>query len=122
MTDDHRKTGSGRRKVTSARHLLRMVVNDRTASSKQLAARWSTATGALMSASQIRGRQLHRRLRARAPLYRIPFTTTIDDNVRNGLISTELGTSVKCYSPKSFPSFKASLELFFSKIIHAHML
>ncbi|GFU87103.1 transposable element Tcb2 transposase [Trichonephila clavipes] len=34
-------------KVTSAcddRHLLRMVVNDRTASSRQLAALWSTAT------------------------------------------------------------------------------
>ncbi|GFY02992.1 uncharacterized protein TNCV_979971 [Trichonephila clavipes] len=44
-TDEHlttRKTGSGRRKVTSARddrHLLRMTVNDRTASSRHLAAR-----------------------------------------------------------------------------------
>ncbi|GFU72293.1 hypothetical protein TNCV_1136221 [Trichonephila clavipes] len=41
-------------KVTSAsvdRHLLRMTVNDGTASSKQLAARWSTSTGVLMSAS-----------------------------------------------------------------------
>ncbi|GFW46155.1 transposable element Tcb2 transposase [Trichonephila clavipes] len=43
-TDEHkttRKTGSGRRKVTSARddrHLLRMDVNDRTASSRKLAA------------------------------------------------------------------------------------
>ncbi|GFV72776.1 uncharacterized protein TNCV_1232901 [Trichonephila clavipes] len=50
-TDEHqttRKTGSGRRKVTSARddqHLFRMAMNDRTASSGQLAARWSTATG-----------------------------------------------------------------------------
>ncbi|PRD30897.1 UNVERIFIED_CONTAM: hypothetical protein NCL1_25013 [Trichonephila clavipes] len=56
-TDKHRttrKTGSGQWKVTSARydrHLLRMAVNDRTASSRQLAARWSTATGVLMSAS-----------------------------------------------------------------------
>ncbi|PRD31868.1 UNVERIFIED_CONTAM: hypothetical protein NCL1_22198 [Trichonephila clavipes] len=46
-TDNHRttrKTGSGRRKVTSARddrHLLRMAVNDREASSRQLAVRWS---------------------------------------------------------------------------------
>ncbi|GFW24021.1 hypothetical protein TNCV_4950651 [Trichonephila clavipes] len=50
-TDEHRttrKTDSGQWKVTSARddrHLLCMVVNDRTASSRQLAARWSTATG-----------------------------------------------------------------------------
>ncbi|GFX69860.1 transposable element Tcb2 transposase [Trichonephila clavipes] len=56
-TDEHRttrKTGSGRRKVTSAcddRHLILMAVNDRTASSRQLAARWSTDTGVLMSAS-----------------------------------------------------------------------
>ncbi|GFX61702.1 transposable element Tc1 transposase [Trichonephila clavipes] len=60
-----RKTGSGRRKVTSEdddRHLFRMAGNDRTASSKQLAARWSTATGVLMSASSIRRRLLHRGL------------------------------------------------------------
>ena len=36
------------------------------------------------------------------------------------VISIPTGTSVKCYSPKSFPSFKASL--FFSGIIHALML
>lgn len=72
-----RKTGSGRRKVTSARddrHLVRMAVTDRTASSRQLAARWSTATGVLMSASSIRRRLLHRGLCARIPLYRIPLT------------------------------------------------
>ncbi|GFV32039.1 transposable element Tcb2 transposase [Trichonephila clavipes] len=51
-----------------------MAVNDRAASSRQLATRWSTATGALMSASSIRRRLLHRRLRARVPLYRIPLT------------------------------------------------
>ncbi|GFU13757.1 transposable element Tcb2 transposase [Trichonephila clavipes] len=42
-----RKTGSERRKETSAsddRYLLRMVVNARTASSRLLAARWSPAT------------------------------------------------------------------------------
>ncbi|GFV13153.1 transposable element Tc1 transposase [Trichonephila clavipes] len=51
-----------------------MVVNHLTASSKQLAARWSTATGVLMSASSIRRRLLHRGLRARVPLYRTPLT------------------------------------------------
>ncbi|GFW06040.1 transposable element Tcb2 transposase [Trichonephila clavipes] len=49
-TDEHRttrKTGSGPRKVISARdnrHQLRITVNDHTASSSQSAARWSTAT------------------------------------------------------------------------------
>ncbi|GFV23410.1 transposable element Tcb2 transposase [Trichonephila clavipes] len=51
-----------------------MAVNDHTASSRQLAARWSTATGVLMSASSIRRRLLHRGFRARVPLYRIPLT------------------------------------------------
>ncbi|GFX33054.1 transposable element Tc1 transposase [Trichonephila clavipes] len=69
-TDEHctRKTGSGRRKVTSARddrHLLHMAVNDRTVFSRKLAARWSTAAGVLMSASSIRRRLLHRALRSR---------------------------------------------------------
>ncbi|GFW42684.1 transposable element Tc1 transposase [Trichonephila clavipes] len=56
-TGEHRttrKTGSGRRKVTSAhddRHLLSMAVYDRTASFRKLAALWSIATGVLMSAS-----------------------------------------------------------------------
>ncbi|GFV37051.1 transposable element Tc1 transposase [Trichonephila clavipes] len=50
-----------------------MAVNDRTDSSRQLAARWSTATGVQMSASSIRRRLLHRGLRARRPLYRIPL-------------------------------------------------
>ncbi|GFW21885.1 transposable element Tcb2 transposase [Trichonephila clavipes] len=78
-TDEHRKTrktDSEQRKVTSARddrHLLHMEVNDRTASSKLLAAGWSAAAGVLMSASSIRLRLLHRRLRTRMPLYRIPL-------------------------------------------------
>ncbi|PRD32796.1 UNVERIFIED_CONTAM: hypothetical protein NCL1_19390 [Trichonephila clavipes] len=38
------------------------------------------------------------------------------------VISIATGTSVKCDSPKSFPFFKASLELSFSKVIHAHIL
>ncbi|GFX43217.1 transposable element Tc1 transposase [Trichonephila clavipes] len=70
-TDEHRttrKTGSGRRKVTSARddrHLLYMVVNYPKTFSRQLAARWSTATGVLMSASSIRRCLLHHGMRAR---------------------------------------------------------
>ena len=40
--------------------------------------------------------------------------------VRMILISTD--TSVKCYSRKSFPSFKASLEILFSGIMHASIL
>ncbi|GFV28689.1 HTH_Tnp_Tc3_2 domain-containing protein [Trichonephila clavipes] len=51
-----------------------MEVNDRTASSRQLAAHWSTATGLLMSTSSIRRCLLHRGLRASVPLYRIPLT------------------------------------------------
>nr|XP_042910796.1 uncharacterized protein LOC107441252 [Parasteatoda tepidariorum] len=51
-----------------------MAVNDRTASSRQLAAHWSTATGVQLSASSIRRRLLRRGLRARVPLYRIPLT------------------------------------------------
>ncbi|GFU68635.1 transposable element Tc1 transposase [Trichonephila clavipes] len=45
-----RKSGSGPRNVTSARddrRLVRMAQTDRTASSRQLAAQWSTATGFL---------------------------------------------------------------------------
>ncbi|GFV12188.1 uncharacterized protein TNCV_1536851 [Trichonephila clavipes] len=38
------------------------------------------------------------------------------------VISIATSTSVKCYSPKSFPSLKASLEQSFSRIMHAHML
>ncbi|GFS72714.1 transposable element Tc1 transposase [Trichonephila clavipes] len=49
-TDEHRttrKTGRGRRKVTSAykdRHLHRMAVNDHTVSSRQLTAHWPNDT------------------------------------------------------------------------------
>ncbi|GFT79189.1 transposable element Tc1 transposase [Trichonephila clavipes] len=71
-----RKTGSGQRKVTSARgdrHLLRMAVNDRTASSRQLAECWSTVTGVLMSALSIHRRLWHRGLSARVLIYVIPL-------------------------------------------------
>ncbi|GFV52877.1 transposable element Tc1 transposase [Trichonephila clavipes] len=56
------------------RHLLLKAVNDLTASSWQLEARWSTATGVLMSALSMCRRPLHCGLRARVPLYRIPHT------------------------------------------------
>ncbi|GFV23086.1 transposable element Tcb2 transposase [Trichonephila clavipes] len=73
-----RKSGSGPRNVTSApddRRLVRMAQTDRTASSRQLAAQWSTATGVSLCASSIQRRLLQRgRLRARIPLYRIPLT------------------------------------------------
>ena len=78
-TDEHwtiRKTGSGRWKAMSAsngRHLLHMVVNGRRASSRQLAARWCTATGVIMSVLSIRQRLMHRGLSASVPLYRIPL-------------------------------------------------
>ena len=51
-----------------------MTVNDHTDSSRQLEARWSTATGVLMLASSIRRRLLHRELNARMLLYKIPLT------------------------------------------------
>ncbi|GFU79137.1 transposable element Tcb2 transposase [Trichonephila clavipes] len=94
-TDEHqttRETGSGRRKVTLAMINTCSMVNDCTASTKQLAARWSTAaTGVLMSASLIRRHLRYRGLRARVTLYRIPSRQTIDGCVCNGLRSTEPG-------------------------------
>ncbi|GFW43034.1 transposable element Tcb2 transposase [Trichonephila clavipes] len=56
-----------------------MAVNDGTASSRQLTARWSTATGVLMSASSIRRRLLHRGLRARQDNARPPVVKTVRD-------------------------------------------
>ncbi|GFW97664.1 uncharacterized protein TNCV_685341 [Trichonephila clavipes] len=35
------------------------------------------------------------------------------------VISTATGTSMKCYSPKYFPIFKASLKISFSRIMHS---
>ncbi|GFV14635.1 transposable element Tc1 transposase [Trichonephila clavipes] len=74
-TNEHRTTqkpGSERRKVTSARddrHLIRMAVNDHAASSRLLAARWSTSTGS-------------------------PSRQSIDGCVCNGLMSTEPGKMI----------------------------
>ncbi|GFS51491.1 transposable element Tcb2 transposase [Trichonephila clavipes] len=72
-----RKSGSGPRNVTSARddrRLMRMAQTDLTASSRQLEAQWSTATGVSLCASSILRRLLQRGLRARIPLCRIPLT------------------------------------------------
>ncbi|GFW60070.1 transposable element Tcb2 transposase [Trichonephila clavipes] len=58
-----RKFGSGPRNVTSAhddRRLVRMAQTDLTASSRQLAAQWSTTTGVSLCASSIRRRLLQR--------------------------------------------------------------
>ncbi|GFW18722.1 transposable element Tc1 transposase [Trichonephila clavipes] len=52
-----------------------MAVNDRTASSRQLAERWSTATCVVMSALSIYRSLLYHGLHAGVPLYRIPLTT-----------------------------------------------
>ncbi|GFW66801.1 transposable element Tcb2 transposase [Trichonephila clavipes] len=49
-------------------------MNDHAASSSQLAARWLTAAGVLISVSSIRRLLLHSGLRARVPLYRILLT------------------------------------------------
>ena len=38
------------------------------------------------------------------------------------IISIASGTSVKCYSPKSFPSFKVSMEISFNRIMCDHIL
>ncbi|GFW09903.1 transposable element Tc1 transposase [Trichonephila clavipes] len=51
-----------------------MAQTDRTTSSRQLAAQWSTATGVSLCASSIQRRLLQPGLRARIPLYRIPLT------------------------------------------------
>ncbi|GFY00585.1 transposable element Tcb1 transposase [Trichonephila clavipes] len=51
-----------------------MAVNELTVSSRQLAAHWSPATSVLMTASSIRRSLLHRILRAKVLLYRIPIT------------------------------------------------
>ncbi|GFV55804.1 HTH_Tnp_Tc3_2 domain-containing protein [Trichonephila clavipes] len=68
-----------------------MVVNDRIASYRQLAVRWYTATGVLMSASSIRWHLLQHELRARMLLYKIPLTETTDGSVCNGFMSTAPG-------------------------------
>ncbi|GFV59714.1 uncharacterized protein TNCV_1907851 [Trichonephila clavipes] len=46
----------------------------------------------------------------------------MDDTICYELRVISTATSVKWYRPKSFPSFKASLKLSFSRKVHAHML
>ncbi|GFV37280.1 transposable element Tcb2 transposase [Trichonephila clavipes] len=78
--------------MTSARddrHLLLTVVNGRTASSRQLSERLSTAEGILMSASSIGRRLLHHGLRARSLYTGYPSRQTTDGYDCNGLMSTE---------------------------------
>ncbi|GFV84928.1 transposable element Tc1 transposase [Trichonephila clavipes] len=80
QTDEGRtaeKSGSGPQNVTSARddrRLERIAQTNRTASSRQLAAQWSTTTRVALCASSIWRRLLQRGLRARIPLCRIPLT------------------------------------------------
>ncbi|GFT91499.1 HTH_Tnp_Tc3_2 domain-containing protein [Trichonephila clavipes] len=71
-----------------------MAVRDHTASSKQLAARTSTATGVLMSSSSIRRHLLHRGLRARCLYTGSPSRQPIVGCVCNGLMSTETDTLI----------------------------
>ena len=79
-TNEHwttQKTCSRRRIITSVpddRHLFCMAVNDNTASSSRLTARWSTGGCALILASSISRRLLHRKMLVRMNLYRILLT------------------------------------------------
>ncbi|GFU63137.1 transposable element Tcb1 transposase [Trichonephila clavipes] len=75
-----------------------MAVNNRPASSRQLAAHWSTATGVLMSASSIRRCLLHRGLRARCLYTGSNSPQTIEGCVCNGLMSTEPGKMIGVFS------------------------
>ncbi|GFU38061.1 HTH_Tnp_Tc3_2 domain-containing protein [Trichonephila clavipes] len=68
-----------------------MARNDRTASSRQLAVRWSTAICVLMSDSSIRRCLLPRGLRARVPFIGSPSWQTFNGCVCNGLMRIELG-------------------------------
>ena len=72
-----RRAGTGPRNVNTVRddrHLVRMAVTDRTASSTVLSRRWSTATGLDLSASTVRRRLLRPGLVTRMPLRRLPLS------------------------------------------------
>ncbi|GFU38479.1 uncharacterized protein TNCV_2434251 [Trichonephila clavipes] len=98
------KTGSGQRKVTSARddrQLFHVTVNDRTTSSRQLAPRWSTATdGSSFNLWDHDGRISVRHYAGERCLPECVIER------RSGLT----------------PGVMAYLELSFSSIMHAHML
>lgn len=73
----HRQRGTGPRYHTTARedrHLYRMAITDRTATSTTLAQQWNTVTSHSMSASSVRRRLVQRGLIARRPLLRLPLT------------------------------------------------
>ncbi|GFT13489.1 HTH_Tnp_Tc3_2 domain-containing protein [Trichonephila clavipes] len=67
-----------------------MVVNDRTASSRHLAACWSTATGVLMSASSIHRCLLHVDCVQGCLYTESPSRQTINGCICNVLMSIEL--------------------------------
>ncbi|GFV61150.1 transposable element Tcb1 transposase [Trichonephila clavipes] len=98
-----------------------MAVNYRTASSRQLAARWSTATGVLRSDSLIRRRLLHRRLRENESRFNLWD--------HNGRIRVRRYAGERCLPEYVIerhssltPGVMASLELSSSRIMHDHML
>ncbi|PSN38897.1 hypothetical protein C0J52_20069 [Blattella germanica] len=73
----HRRSGTGPRNVTTARddrHLVRIAVTDRTASSTVLSRCWNTSTGLGTSASTVRRRLLRAGLVARMPLRQLPLS------------------------------------------------
>ncbi|GFT33568.1 transposable element Tc1 transposase [Trichonephila clavipes] len=141
--DEHRtarKVGSGRWKVTSMsddRHLLRMAVNDRTASSRQLAAHESRFN-LWDHDGRIRVRRCAgERCLPECVIERNNGLTTgvmvwgvisyhgrsnllrIEGNLNSNRYVREVLSLSLSYSPKSFPSFKASMELSLSRIMHA---
>ena len=68
---------TGPRNVTTTldnRHLVRMTVTDRTASSTVLSRRWSIETGLDLFASTVRRRLLRAGLVTRMPLYRLSLS------------------------------------------------
>ncbi|GFY18294.1 uncharacterized protein TNCV_2047001 [Trichonephila clavipes] len=88
--------------MTSARddrHLLHMAVNDHTASSRQLAARWSTIIGALMRIRQFIDVYCTVDCMQECLYAGSPSRQIIDSCVCNGLMSTKPG---KLISTKLF--------------------
>lgn len=72
-----RREGSGRRTQTTPRedrHLIRLALSDRFATSTVLAQQWRTVTISPMSASTVRHRLLRSGIQARQPLLRLPLT------------------------------------------------
>ena len=77
MEPVERRAGTGPHNVTTAqddRHLVRMAVTDRTASSTMLSRHWSTAIGLGLSASTVYCCLLRAGLVARMPLHQLPLS------------------------------------------------